>query len=161
LGFVQAANEGLSTSTAKRVVILNNDTEVAPNWLNYLDAPLRGNVGLAGPRTDARNCWQGAWKGKHGIFLLPRTAMLAFFCVMLRRDVIQTVGYLDYSFGVGFGDDDDYCHRAHLAGFRLAFVPALLIRHHHRTTFKTLYATKEIQSMQQAARAKFRAKWKI
>jgi GT2 family glycosyltransferase len=159
LGFVRAVNEGLWTSAAERIVILNNDTEVAPRWLETLDSALLGNVGLAGPRTNAPKCWQGAWRGRSGTFLLPQTAMLAFFCVMIRRDVIQRVGYLDQQFGVGFGDDDDYCHRAHRVGFRLAFVSSLLIRHHHRSTFRTLYTARQIQLMQRTARRRFVVKW--
>jgi GT2 family glycosyltransferase len=159
LGFVQAVNEGLAISTAPRIVILNNDTEVVPGWLESLDAALVGNVGLAGPRTNTAKSWQGAWRGRTGIYLLSRTAMLAFFCVMIRRDVFQRVGYLDTRFGLGFGDDDDYCYRAHRAGFRLAFVASLMIPHHHRSTFRTLYSGAQVKSLQEAAHRKFRAKW--
>src|SRR5882724_5174804 len=88
LGFVRAVNEGLWASVAPRIVILNNDTEVVPGWLQSLDAALVGNVGLAGPRTNAQKCWQGKWRRRSGTVLLPRTAMLAFFCVMIRRDVV-------------------------------------------------------------------------
>ena len=39
LGFVKAVNEGLCLSTADYVVLLNNDTEVAPDWIAKLQAP--------------------------------------------------------------------------------------------------------------------------
>jgi GT2 family glycosyltransferase len=68
------------------------------------------------------------------------------------------VGLLDEQFGVGFGDDDDYCHRAQTAGFRLALVLDLVIPHHHRSTFRTLYSEAEIRAMQQTALKKFQAK---
>ncbi len=157
LGFVRAVNQGLWSSTAERVVILNNDTEVTRRWLEKLDAALVGNVGLAGPRTTAAS-WQGSPGRKRGVWVLPDTSMLAFFCVMIRRDVIETVGVLDQQFGVGFGDDDDYCYRAQRMGFRLALVSDLLIPHHHRSTFRTLYADPEIERMQQEAMDKFRSK---
>jgi GT2 family glycosyltransferase len=157
LGFVRAVNQGLKRSTAERVVILNNDTEAVPHWLSRLDAALAGNVGISGPRTTA-NSWQGRYPAGDGILVLPANAMLAFFCVMIRRDVVRRVGLLDEQFGVGFGDDDDYCHRAQTAGFRLALVLDLVIPHHHRSTFRTLYSEAEIRAMQQTALKKFQAK---
>lgn len=157
LGFVRAVNQGLWSSTADRIVILNNDVEAVPGWLTKLDGALSHNVGISGPRTTAKS-WQGEWPAGDGIFVLPRSAMLAFFCVMIRRDVVEQVGFLDEQFGVGFGDDDDYCNRTQAAGFRLALVLDLVIPHHHRSTFRTLYSDQQIQSMQRAALQKFRAK---
>ncbi len=157
LGFVRAVNQGLCFSKADRVVILNNDTEAVPEWLPKLDAALVGELGLSGPRTTA-DSWQGRWPAGRGVAVLPRTAMLAFFCVMIRRDVIHRVGYLDEQFGVGFGDDDDYCRRAHKLGYRLGLVTDLVIPHHHRTTFRTLYSDGQIRSMQRCALEKFRKK---
>jgi len=157
VGFVRAVNQGLYSSLAERIVILNNDVEAVPEWLDRLDAALVGNIGLAGPRTTARS-WQGRCPAGRGAVVLPRTAMLAFFCVMIRRDVAHKVGYLDQRFGVGFGDDDDYCYRAHQLGYRLALVRDLVIPHHHRSTFRALYTDRQIQRMQHAALGKYRAK---
>lgn len=157
LGFVRAVNQGLRSSTAARVLILNNDTEVTAGWLEKLDAALVGNVGLSGPRTTAES-WQGRVSDQGGVVILPETAMLAFFCVMMRRDVLERVGVLDQQFGVGFGDDDDYCYRAQQMGFRLALVSDLVIPHHHRSTFRSLYADPEIENMQQVAMQAFRRK---
>jgi GT2 family glycosyltransferase len=157
LGFVRAVNQGLWSSTAERIVILNNDTEVVAGWLEKLDAALIQDIGLAGPRTTAGS-WQGQTPDQGGIVILPETSMLAFFCVMIRRDVLETVGVLDQQFGVGFGDDDDYCYRAQRMGFRLAFVSDLVIPHHHRSTFRTLYVDDEIRNMQQTAMQTFHRK---
>jgi GT2 family glycosyltransferase len=157
LGFVRAVNQGLWSSTAERIVILNNDTEAAAGWLEKLDAALIHDVGLAGPRTTAGS-WQGQTADQGGSVILPETSMLAFFCVMMRRDVLQRVGVLDQQFGVGFGDDDDYCYRAQRKGFRLALVSDLVIPHHHRSTFRTLYADPEIKRLQHTAMQTFRRK---
>ena len=151
LGFVKATNQGIYFSSAPFIVFMNNDTEAAPNWLEKLNAPLKNNVGLSGPRTTTKNSWQGRWPEKPGIFILKDGSMLAFFCTMLRRDVIEKVGYLDECFGVGFGDDDDYCLRANNCGFKLALVQDLVIPHHHRSTFKKLYTPKNIHDMQSRA----------
>jgi GT2 family glycosyltransferase len=154
VGFVGAVNQGLCSSSAERIVILNNDIQTVPGWLEKLDGALIGEIGIAGPRTTAKS-WQGRWPAGRGAVLLPQTAMLAFFCVMIRRDVIQRVGLLDQQFGVGFGDDDDYCYRAQKVGYRLALVLDLLIPHHHRSTFRALYTDHQIRYMQKAALVRY------
>ena len=153
LGFVKAVNQGLAVSSAPYIVLLNNDTEVDANWLEQLRAPLRADMGMSGPRTTARGSWQGHHQPTDYPVILPEKAMLAFFCVMMRRDVFEKVGYLDEDFGVGFGDDDNYCARVQQAGFKLVLVPKLLIKHYHRTTFKLLYSENQIKEMQDKALA--------
>lgn len=158
-GFIKAANQGLALATASYVVLLNNDTLAAAEWLRKLRKPLLRwkHVGLTGPRTTTPESWQGKWivRGAANYLLAPGR-MLAFFCVMIRRDVIARVGLLDESYGVGFGDDDEYCRRAEKAGYRLALVQDLVIPHHHRSTFRALYSDEEISRMQAAAMEKFR-----
>lgn len=152
LGFVKATNQGLKASTAPFVVLMNNDTEAAPGWLAALRAPLTGRVGATGPVTTAR----GSWQGREAVIprrvrIIPPGMMLAFFCVMLRKDVIEKVGLLDETFGVGLGDDDDYSRRIQAAGYQLALVCGLVIPHHHRSTFRALYSQDEIRGMQYRA----------
>lgn len=159
LGFVKAVNEGLQISNAPRVVIMNNDTEAVPHWLTKMDAAMIGDVGLVGPCTTTPRSWQGQprFRGE-GVMLLPASAMLAFFCTMVRWEVFQRIGLLDEGFGVGFGDDDWFCHQAKRTGFKLALVRDLVIPHHHRSTFKTLYSMETIREMQDNAMRTFRNK---
>jgi GT2 family glycosyltransferase len=162
VGFVKATNAGLYLSDAPYVVLMNNDTEAAEGWLEKLREPFSDpRVGLCGPVTTTPLSWQGRRRPQSGWELLPggtlqaRTAMLAFFCVMIRREVIAEIGVLDEDFGVGFGDDDWYCHQAHKAGWRLALARNLIIPHHHRTTFTELYGREESLAMQWDALAMF------
>jgi GT2 family glycosyltransferase len=153
LGFVKAVNKGLAVATAPFVVLMNNDTEAVVGWLERLSEPLRGRVGMSGPRTTAKMSWQGRLEpplNSEGI-VLSKTAMLAFFCVMFTQELLEEVGLLDEEFGVGLGDDDNYCARAHAAGFDLVWVTGLVIPHHHRTTFRALYSEKEIDGLQEEA----------
>jgi len=154
-GFVKAVNQGLAFSTAPEVVLLNNDTEVPAGWLDKLREPLLSpEVGASGPLTDASDSWQGR-RDRFPVAsewtLIPETAMLSFFCVMLKREALDQVGYLDEAYGVGLGDDDDYCERLHAHGWRLALAQSCLVKHHHRTTFKALYTEEEITKMQAEA----------
>lgn len=161
LGFVKAANQGLVLSDAPFVVLLNNDTTVTPGWLPNLMAPMAqdAGIGAAGPRTDATGSWQGREKdtGQPWVVLNERQ-MLAFFCVLIRKKCLDKVGLLDQHFGVGFGDDDDWCYRCHQAGWQLVFVRDSFVRHHHRTTFKSLYSDAQIYQMQTRALKKLQRK---
>jgi hypothetical protein len=55
--------------------------------------------------------------------------MLSFFCVALRRDVLDRVGMLDEDFGLGFYEDDDYCMRARHAGYKLICAEDVFVYH--------------------------------
>ncbi|MFA5366479.1 MAG: glycosyltransferase [Dehalococcoidia bacterium] len=153
LGFVKATNMGISASNAKFIVLMNNDTEAVDSWLEKLSEPLiqNENIGLSGPLTTTPNSWQGKYpKGQKG-YVVRSGGMFAFFCAMFKKEVFDKVGLLDESFGVGLGDDDDYCHRLLDNGYTMALVQDLIIPHHHRTTFKSIYGEEKIREMQKDA----------
>jgi len=84
LGFVRAINQGLQYSTAPYIVMLNNDTIVAPGWLEALRQPFLEDptVGIVGPLTDDAG-WQGRYHRDHPDakewVMLPPGRMLTFF----------------------------------------------------------------------------------
>lgn len=163
LGFVKAVNQGLSLSISSYVVLLNNDTEVTKGWLEKLQQPFRENhqIAAVGPVTNAKDCWQGNHPQKEDWMLCSKTTMLAFFCVMLKREAIQQIGLLDEQFGVGFADDDDYCRRLHLSGYRVALAENCLIYHSHRTTFNQLYTSEQVTEMVDKNLDLFRSKHRV
>ena len=63
---------------------------------------------------------------------------LSFFCVALRKKTFEKFGLLDESFGIGFGDDDEYCHRLRMNGLDLFISLGTFVYHWHRTTFNAL-----------------------
>jgi GT2 family glycosyltransferase len=170
LGFVGGTNLGLQAilgdhaSGAEYVVLLNNDTEVTAGWLDRLIGVLEHDpsIAAAGPMTSGSfaQCPANAGRVLDGTFgdLAVPVPMLPFFCVVLRKRVIERVGLLDPIFGMGLGDDDDYCFRLRTAGHGLGFVPGAYVVHHHRTTFRANYSDSEIAVMQEQNRAKFRTK---
>ena len=157
LGFVKATNQGLRLSTAPRVVLLNSDTVVVPGWLERMDAAMTGTVGIVGPRSNPNGTASGelVWRSAH---TMPRPSMLIFFCAMIDRKVMEAVGLLDEDFGIGLGDDDNYCYRVQAAGFDLCFLGDLTIFHHHRTTFGQLYTPEQIKELTANAYAVLRRK---
>ena len=167
IGFVKAINQGLEESSAEYIVLLNNDTQVTDHWLKpliyALDTEL--SVQMAGPRTNNLNQWQGrsTYQTKTipagmDYIVLRRDLMLAFFCVIFTRKLIDTLGPLDENFGIGLGDDDDYCIRTDRAGFKRAFCPGSLVMHAHRSTFFELYGKDVVHQMQLTAAEKLRDK---
>ena len=157
LGFVTACNQGLRASTADYIVLLNNDTQVVPGWLERMRAAFTRKVGIVGPRSNKNGTISGdlPWTEAH---ILAPGEMLVFFCCMLSRQVIDTIGLLDESFGVGLGDDDAYCWSAQQAGFDLCYLGDLTIWHHHKATFTQLYTHEQIRRMGWDAVDKLRAK---
>ncbi|MEA2337315.1 MAG: hypothetical protein QOE82_1322 [Thermoanaerobaculia bacterium] len=191
LGFVGGVNVALRailgdfSSDAEYVVLLNNDTEVTPQWLERLIGAMERDpsIAAAGPMTSPCSSWQAwpnvfaAWgeqapeswgsapplevsralAAKFGDKVAP-VSMIAFFCTVFRKRVFEEVGLLDPRFGAGLGDDDDYCFRLRGAGYHVAFVPSAYVVHHHRTTFRAVYTESEIAAMQRENLSKYRAK---
>ena len=157
-GFIEAVNHGIWLSTAPYVVLMNNDTQAVPGWLEKLREPLlTDGIGLCGPVTTTPRSWQGRQPPGAGWQILNRGAMLAFFCVMIRRAVFDQIGVLESSYGVGLGDDDEFCRRAQKRGWQLALVRDLVIPHNHRSTFHTLYKPEEVKVMQERALTHYHA----
>ena len=54
-------------------------------------------------------------------------------CILIRREVIKRIGYLDEAFFL-FSEEVDYCYRARCAGFVVCQVPRAQIVHYDSTT---------------------------
>jgi GT2 family glycosyltransferase len=163
VGFVKAVNQGIGKVEAPFTVLMNNDTEAVYFWLQKLKTPLVVNnrIMLSGPLTTTPDSWQGKYPKNRAGWTVRESGMLAFFCTMFRSEVFKTVGLLDEAFGVGFGDDDDYCLRVLKAGYKMALVQDIVIPHHHRSTFKKLYSDETISEMQKTAINRFYEKHNI
>lgn len=111
LGVTQAFNAGLKSGRGDYLIILNNDVEILDNhWLKIMVEP------FANPRiaaTGALKLWSPEVSAE----------FLVFFCVMIPRRVLDDVGYLSTEFGVGYGEDIDWCKRASLKGYAVTQVP--------------------------------------
>ncbi|MDP1722742.1 MAG: glycosyltransferase, partial [Candidatus Gottesmanbacteria bacterium] len=68
------------------------------------------------------------------------TEKLGFFCVAMRRTLLDKIGYLDEKFGIGMFEDDDYCIRAKKAGFTFAVVEDCFVYHKGSVSFGKLAA---------------------
>lgn len=155
IGFGAAVNFGIRKSNGNFIVILNNDTIVSPRWLenllNNLEkdpsigiiSPVTNYVG-EGPQIDinAANLSPDIELiQKYALSIQTRTKLisepnrLVFFCVMIRREVIDIIGDLDIAYEKGNFEDDDYCMRTRLVGYQLAIAQNSFVYHMGSATF--------------------------
>ena len=163
LGYTRAANRGLRASSSANVVLLNSDTVVPRLWLAGMLECLHSDdkLGIVGPLSNAAS-WQsvperfgedGGWAindlppgynvdeyaelvYRASDFVFPRVGFLNGFCLLIRREVIEAIGYLDEeSFPRGYGEENDYCIRARAAGFELAIADQCFVFHAKSRSF--------------------------
>jgi hypothetical protein len=155
LGFAGGNNVGLMKASGEFLIILNNDTEVIPGWIHRVLRHFRQNtkLGLLGVSTDnignegrvaLPGCQSQHWFGRAMSGYLARPPMLldvktvAFFCVAMRRTLIDQVGLLDEKFDTGMFEDDDYCRRVENAGLDINVARDIFVHHEHMATFSQL-----------------------
>lgn len=158
-GFAAGNNLGILATTSSWCVLLNSDTLVRPGALEeLLGAANRSgpDIGLIGPRlewmdgegqvstfrfrtplTELIASSRSGWLGRRFLGHVvakpadrPCTDLdwVSFACVAIRREVIERVGLLDDRYFMYF-EDMDYCRRARLAGFKVAYEPASKVVH--------------------------------
>lgn len=175
LGFAGGNNVGIRAASGDIVILLNNDTYVTPGWVRDLIRPLlrHDRIGVCGPLTNnigneqkTKVSYQNMQEMRQAAraFTAPRkrtyypTENLAFFCVAIRRDVLDAVGLLDEDYGVGFFEDDDYCQRVRAAGYDMAISDGAFIHHHLSASF-SLLPDNGRQRQLEKNKAIFESKW--
>jgi GT2 family glycosyltransferase/glycosyltransferase involved in cell wall biosynthesis len=133
LGFVASANIGIKAAASHDVVLLNNDTEVAPGWLARLagHAYATPRVASVSPFSNrATICGYPSIGDSPMAFGLSVTEIdsacravnggrsvelptTVGFCMYIRREALADVGLFDVqAFGKGYGEENDFCLRA-------------------------------------------------
>lgn len=143
LGFVKAVNQGLRSSKAPYVCVMNNDTIPAPGWLERLIEFSEANkeAGLMNPLCDGDPLVSiedhGRNAGLHrGSYMEMNQCFL--FATLIKKEVIEKIGYLDEGFGMGCCEDADYARRAGAAGYRCVRVDSAYVHHKHTVSFSAL-----------------------
>jgi len=155
LGFAAGNNRGLAAAAGEQVVLINSDIVVTAGWLDRLlaCADQSGKIGLVGPMTnnisgpqqlpsvgyDPTNLTGLAeFAASHAL----RTEGVAKpywravgFCLLIKREVIETIGGLDERFGLGNFEDDDYCLRALLTGWQTWLAADCFVHHYGSQSF--------------------------
>jgi GT2 family glycosyltransferase len=181
LGYTRAANVGLKSSTAEFVVLLNSDTIVATPWLDRLIecAESDEQIGIVGPLSNTAS-WQsvprisenGDWArnvlpdglevrdmaslvSDCSVRAFPRVGFLNGFCLLIRRALMDDIGYFDDdAFGGGYGEENDYCLRATEAGWKLAVAEDTYVYHAQSKSYSDERRVKLYAEADQALRLK-------
>lgn len=150
-GFVAAVNRGLALHPDRDVVLLNSDTEVNGNWLDRLAncayahehigtvTPFSNNATICSyPRFCVNNTLSAGLslaaidllfqRANAGRWLEIPTAV--GFCMYIRRACLQAVGnFNERTFGLGYGEENDFCMRAAQKGWRHALCADTYVYH--------------------------------
>ncbi len=159
-GFPAAVNAGIKAAGGCRhVVLLNSDTLVPPGWLHGLRAAACSapDIGTATPLSNEASIFSyPAAEGGNAAPDLAATQALAKqaaaanafrlvdvptahgFCMFIRRDCLAATGFFEEGlFAQGYGEENDFCERAGVLGYRHVAVPGVYVAHVGGISFGT------------------------
>ena len=148
IGFAAAVNRGISVSRGRYVILLNNDTQAAQDWLAKLSKAVDENPELSIFASLLvnfydRNAVDSAGDGmrlvsgpfKIGEKLSPKCFSLREYVFgacggggCYRKEIFNQVGLFDEDFFAYF-EDADFSFRANWCGYRSMLVPDAVIYH--------------------------------
>lgn len=155
-GFVGTVNRALGESRSD-VVLLNTDIRLPSHWLERLLSPLREpNVASVTPFTNAGTICSfpicctdnlpflglgveridAAFARVDPARLVVNLPTAVGFCMALSKRALDSVGTLDAeAFGKGYGEENDWCMRAHRQGWVHRLASNLYVYHQHGGSF--------------------------
>ncbi len=155
-GFVGSVNRGMSESDHD-VTLLNSDTVVTAGWLDKLQAaayshpaiatvtPFSNNATIASlPRFAAVNALPAGWSADRFAALVervsarerPRLPTGVGVCLYIKRKALDRLGLFDAArFGLGYGEESEFCFRALKAGYLNVLDDATFIYHAGQKSF--------------------------
>ena len=183
LGFAANLNQAMKSAGEQQadLVFLNNDLIFSPGWFEplrsrgpFVTCPL-SNVELPcaeGPFQCGYSMDLDQYLGKERLFreLAKRhqkkysgylkVMSLPFFAVKIPYEVYSVVGPLDEAFGIGGGEDKDYCIRCHERGIEVRHaLGSYLLHFHGRSTWRGGETRDETASRDRVYAERFRQKW--
>lgn len=136
VGFAAGVNQGIKTAEPLNdILLLNSDAMVQGGWLSELYKTLENNkdkgCGLVSSLgNNGNHQFKGQFNDDTAVF------NLYFYCVLISRTIINSVGLLDERFKVGNFEDIDYCVRARLIGGTCFVSAKSLVLHEPHQSFK-------------------------
>lgn len=175
LGFARGNNRGIEAATGEFVLLLNNDTFLAPGALLAMVRHLQRHpeIGIVGPMTnnignearieiayadmdDMVRAARDLATGHRGQWTpIP---VCAYFCAMFRHADLDRLGHLPEIYGRGMFEDDDHCATFRQAGLVTALAEDAFCHHHLSASFDAL-PSGEKQQLFERNRALFEDRW--
>jgi GT2 family glycosyltransferase/glycosyltransferase involved in cell wall biosynthesis len=177
-GFVHACNRGAQQARGEFVVLLNNDTEVTPDWLDELLWPFENfeRVGLTGAQLlfpDGRLqeaggvVWSSANPANYGRGDNPhdprynyarQADYLSGACLMVPIALWNRLGGLDTDFAPAYFEDTDLAFRVREQGYRTVYAPLSRVVHFEGGSNGT-DVSMGVKRHQEINRPTFRRRW--
>ena len=175
LGFAKGNNIGMARARGEYVLLLNNDTYVAPGaiygMVRHLArhseigavGPLTNNIGnearLAVDYADMEEMRRAArritWGYRSRHFSVNA---LGYFAVMFRRSELECLGFLPEEYGLGMFEDDDHSRSIQSRGYVTAVAEDSFVHHHLSASFGTWDAD-EKQALFERNKVIYERKW--
>ena len=166
-GFVATVNHGMRGAETD-VVLLNSDTEVTNGWLQNLAACLYSDSSIATATPWSNNGEIVSIPGfcvanpvprdpnsiaslikSCGQPVYPQMPTAVGFCMAISLLAINKIGLFDEAtFGLGYGEENDFCQRAEQAGMRNVLCDDTYVIHHGGASFGPLGLKPDEKSMQ-------------
>jgi GT2 family glycosyltransferase len=142
-GLPWACNLGLSIASGDALMLLHNHAVADSNWLSNLLRCLysRDDIGIVSPVASdlsgmqkieepvSNNADLSAARNVPNPKKWLDTLRLDGICLLFKRELLNKVGMLDEQFSSGCYEDEDYCYRARLAGYKLRIAGDAFIFH--------------------------------
>ena len=177
-GFVHACNAGAAAARGDFVLLLNNDTEVTPHWLDRLVEPfaLFDDVGLVGGKLvfgDGRLqeaggvVWNNGTAWNYGRLGNPRDPRYNYLreadycsgaCIVVPAALWRELEGFDETFAPAYYEDTDLAFRVRAAGKRVLYQPLAEILHFEGIS-NGLDLTTGFKRFQAINEPKFVARW--
>jgi len=159
LGFSKGNNIGIKNSNGSYVLILNNDTEIInKDWLDNIikifesDKKIgvvgckliypNGKLQHAGVEINFLKQWVTiliGW-GEHPDKIEynkdRKVDCVSGAAMFIKREVIEKIGLFDEIFSPAYYEDNDFCIRARIAGYKILYASTIAILHHQSATKK-------------------------
>jgi GT2 family glycosyltransferase len=177
-GFVDACNQGAAKARGEFLVFLNNDTEVLPGWLNYLEETAqRPSVGAVGSlflypdgsiqeagaivwrNGEAHHYGWGASPGDRRFNFAREVDYCSAASLLIRKDLFDKLAGFDRRFAPAYYEDVDICFGVRSLGYKVMYQPASRLVHYEGVTGGA-DTSKGIKQFQIINREKFVAKWR-
>jgi GT2 family glycosyltransferase/SAM-dependent methyltransferase/glycosyltransferase involved in cell wall biosynthesis len=178
LGFLKHANDAVSHSTGRYVLLLNNDTEPQVGAIDALFnlAEATPGVGLVGSKLvypDGRLqeaggiVWDDAAAWNYGRLDNPEKPEFNYVrdadyisgaSILISRKVWDDLGGFDESYAPAYYEDTDLAFRLRVAGLRVLYQPASVVVHHEGISHGT-DVTSGIKAHQVENQRIFRERW--
>lgn len=174
LGFPASVNRGMAASD-RDVVLLNSDTQVTARWLEKLAeaaasapdvatvTPFSNNATIASlPVFLAENTIPDGFDVQTFAALVEAQSTRGYpslptgvgVCLYIRRAALDALDPFDEAFGLGYGEEVDFCLRASAAGFRHVLDDATFIFHEGHRSFGASRAAR-IRQAERRVRSRF------